>query len=242
MTAAATTAAATKTTDRPRRRRLPTWGAAVVASVLAASCTSAGASPATTSDVSTTVAVTTTTASTTTTVAPTTTVPVDGAAVLADAIAAYEAGYRFSSTATIGDKEVGAAAGIVVGTDAQLQVTSGDATVDYVITPAERWAKVADGDWKLLTDQAPPPSNPIEALADPVDLVVVQVAGDTVLLDATYPADRFGGGDGTLIVRLTIANGLLTDAGYALAGDQTTEVHTSFSPLQDGDAVTVPSA
>ncbi len=43
------------------------------------------------------------------------------------------------SVALVGDQEVGTINGVVMGDQAQLEISSGGAHLTYVITPTERW-------------------------------------------------------------------------------------------------------
>src|SRR5680860_1306096 len=116
-------------TSRPSEWRLPTWGAAILA-LLVASCTT---SPSPT--VSTALRPTTsTTVTTVTTAASTTTVPINAAVLLESALATYADGYRFSSVAIVNGAEVGSVEGIVIGDQSQVDIHSGDATVTYPVS------------------------------------------------------------------------------------------------------------
>ncbi len=220
--------------------RLPRWGAALAASaVILAACTGTPASP-TTSLEGAGAPPTTPTPTTTTTTTTTTTVPIDAAALLADALAAYADGYRFSSHATVGDATAGDVTGIVLGDTVQMAVTSGGATVTYVITPEIRWVRVENGTWEELAEN-PPVAAPLAPLARPTSLVVTAVDGGEVTLAATYDAAAFGLPPGPLTMTLSFGDGRLTAASYTTGGDPAGAVVTRFSPLEAGVSITVPA-
>ncbi len=233
-----TTTVTTTTTDRGSRWRLPLGGAAIVASVVMASCTAATA-PTESPVVDTTPrSSTTATVPTTTTTA---TVPaVDAAMALTTGLAALDDGYRFETTVTVGDSTIAQVAGLVLGDNAQLEITSGDATLTYVVTPSERWVRVENGEWELLTDEDPP-ARPLDELRDPTSVELVEASGATVVVDARYPASRFGGGDGEVTMRMTITDGSLAQAGYQLDGEPPAAVLTTFQPASPDAVIESPT-
>ncbi|GMQ92642.1 MAG: hypothetical protein BMS9Abin12_0119 [Acidimicrobiia bacterium] len=166
----------------------------------------------------------------------TTTVAVDARVLLASALDRYENGYRFEAVAKVGDEEAATITGFVIGESAQMDVTSGDGTVTYVITPDASWIRVDDGDW-VEVEADGPIEPPLDALAAPDTITIVATNDDGIVALGAYDGANFGS-DGTVELNLRFADGLLVAASYT-TGDAS--VSTSFAAL-DGETIEDPTA
>jgi hypothetical protein len=168
-------------------------------------------------------------------------VVVDGPALLADALAAYEAGYEFNSRAIVNGAPAVVVDGRMVAGVSEMMVSSGDATVEYLTAGPQQWTRLEGGEWDLIADDAAAGS-PLAIFTAPTALVPESVTGDTVVLRATYPAGPFGLAGDTVDVRLTVTGGFLTETAYVAAQPVRAEVTTSFRPLTDTTPITPPPA
>jgi hypothetical protein len=216
-------------TEAPRRRlRRPPTGAVVACGLLLAACATAGTAATPSADVSPAAATTTLSAA------------VDGASILANALAAYQPGYAFSSRVVVNGAEALTVSGRTMAGSSEMLLRSGDGGVEYVIVGEGQWARTPGGTWDLVSDGGSAP--PLDPLASP-DAVRVVSEGAGVLLEATYPAAEFGLSGADLVVTLTIEEGLLVSARYAAEEDGArAEVETSFEPATDTTPITAPAA
>jgi hypothetical protein len=227
------------------RVRLLLGGAALAALGLVSSACSDEASNAASTEGA---AVSTTTSSlaagtTTPATAPATTVvaTVDPTALLQQGVATLGTTYHFRSSVVVNGAETLLAEGDRVGDGSRLDLTSGGATVGYVITPAGSWAQPEGGDWELL-DVPPATADPILALGAPSAIGVLSDDGTTVRLRVTVSAATLGvGTEGTADVEVVITAGVISEVDYSTATpDGVASVATIFGPVVDPTPVVPP--
>jgi hypothetical protein len=156
----------------------------------------------------------------TTTLAPAvaaTVAPVDGAALLQQAIAATGGGYHFNQTATVDGVVALTIDGDRLPDGARLAVSSDAGLVYYIINPDGTWLMPENGEWEA--DDSPPPAvDPIAALAAPTSVAVASNDGTTVQLVVTVPMSSIGlPGDGDASLQVSIVGGALTNITYLVA-------------------------
>lgn len=163
--------------------------------------------------------------------ASTTSVVVDPQAALDTALTAYATGYHFKVTAVVNAQTASVIEGRAVGGAAAFTVQSGDASVEYVVTSQGRWVRNVGSEWNLLAE-APPPTDPLVAVATPLAIEVASADGATMVLRAEYAA---------FTADLTLNTGLLVAANYEIT-DQgvVSTVVTEFAPLGDTTPITAP--
>lgn len=182
------------------------------------------------------------------TVAPTTqapgatAAPVDGAALLQQALAATAGGYHFNETATVDGTVALTVDGDRLTDGARVAVSSSSGLVYYVITPDGTWLMPQNGEWEV-DDSDPPAVDPIDALKSPSAVNVVGNDGTTVQLAVTVPLSSLGipaGGDGSL--QVAIVGGSLSTITYstATADGKTAATTTIIGPVVDSSPVVPP--
>lgn len=161
---------------------------------------------------------------------------IDANTLLQGALDRYKDGYRFEATASVGDAEAVTITGLIIGASAEMAVTSGDGTATYVITPERSWIRVDDGEWHVV-DARGPMDSPLDDLASPKTLTVIESSDDRVALLAVYDGAGFDSED-TVDLRLMFVDGFLALASYTTAD---ASVSTTFSPL-NGATIKEPAA
>jgi hypothetical protein len=177
-----------------------------------------------------------------TTAGPATAAPVDGAALLQQALGALAPGYHFTTTVTVDGVVTLVADGDRVGPGTRLTLTGNGGTVAYVITPEGSWA-LPEGDvWQAL-DTPPASVDPITALSAPTGITVDAVEGTVVRLTATVSPAALGiGGDAAAALQVVLDNATLKDITYAASVDgKPASVQAAFGPLTDPTPVTAPA-
>ncbi len=219
---------------RPSVRR-----AASIATIALGVLVAAGCSPSDDATVEATAA-----PATTVTVAETTTSTTNAAAdidvrdVLAKALARYEDGYAFDAVASVEGAEAASVEGVVIGNKAQMTITSGDATVTYIITPDQSWIQTEGGDWQE-DESAATVDRPLDDLAAPTSITIVSANDGSITALAAYDGAAFDT-EGSVDMDLRFIDGLLVSASYTT---DTATVTTTFAPLTDEVIVVpVPSA
>jgi len=155
-----------------------------------------------------------TTVSTTAAVAPTA-APVDGAALLQQAVAASANGYHFNQTNSVDGVVALTIDGDRLPSGARLAVSNASGLVNYVITPAGMWLMPENGEWEL-DDSNPPTIDPIAALGSPTSVAVTSNDGTTVQLAVTVPAASLGVADsGDTPLQVSVVGGGLTGITYS---------------------------
>jgi len=224
--------------------RLSVRRAAFVATTAFVLLVAAGCSPSNDAAVDTTVATTTTTAAAAAEQGATTTSAanlgdgIDVGALLSEALARYEAGYAFDATAEIEGSEAATVTGVVIGRKAQMEITSGDATVTYLITPDQSWIQAEGGDWQE-DDEAASIERPLDDLASPTSIKIVATNDNGITALAAYDGAAFDT-EGAIDMDLLFVDGFLVRASYST---DIATVTTTFSALGDQVIVVpVPSA
>lgn len=219
--------------------RLSVRRAAFVATTAFVLLVAAGCSPSTDEAVDTTVTTSVGAETTTTTsmVSPSSD-GIDVRALLAEALSRYEDGYAFDAVAEIEGAEAATVTGVVIGRKAEMQITSGDATVTYIITPDQSWIQTEGGDWQE-DDSADSIERPLDDLASPTSIKVVAADDGGITALAVYDGAAFDT-EGTVDMNLVFVDGLLVRASYST---DLAKVTTNFAALGDQVIVVpVPSA
>ncbi len=214
--------------------------AALGAFILLIGCSSDGASAPSTLPPTASVASTAATSTAPTTVAPTA-APVDGSAVLQQALAALASGYHFTTVATVNGAEAVRADGDRLGDASRLVLVSSGETVSYIVTPDGAWALPEDGEWEAL-DTPPATTDPIIALATPTAVVVDSSAGDTVNLTVTVPGVALGIPEAPdTPVQVVIAAGAVQQVAYtATVNGAAATVTATLGPPVDTTPIAPP--
>ena len=166
--------------------------------------TSVAASPSVSSGPSTTVAA-----------VGASTVPVDGAALLQQAVAATGAGYHFNQTNTVDGVVALTVDGDRLPDGARVAVSNASGLVFYVITPDGTWLMPENGEWEL-DDSDPPSVDPIASLSSPRSVAVARSDGTTVQLVVNVQISSIGlAGDGDAPLQVSIVSGALTSIVYS---------------------------
>ena len=182
------------------------------------------------------------------TVAPTTlapgatAAPVDGAAVLQQAVAATAGGYHFNQTATIDGVVVLTVDGDRLTDGARVAVSNDAGLVFYIITPDGTWLMPQNGEWEA-DDSDPPAVDPIDALRTPSAVTVAGNDGNTVQLAVSVPMSALGiPGDGDASLQVAIVGGALSTITYstATADGKTAATTTIIGPVVDSSPVVAP--
>jgi hypothetical protein len=202
-----------------------------------ATTTVAGAAPAATVGVDPATA-----GPTTVVVAPASPGPVDGAALLQQAVAASAAGYHFNQTATVDGAVAVTIDGDRLPSGARLAVSNTAGLVYYVITPDGTWLMPQNGEWEV--DDSPAPDvDPIAALNAPTSVTVASSDGTTVQLTVTVPMASLGiAGDGDATLQVSIVSGVLSSITYntTTSDGKPADTTTLFAPVVDASPVVAP--
>jgi hypothetical protein len=182
------------------------------------------------------------------TVAPTTLAPgatpapVDGAAVLQQAVAATAGGYHFNQTATVDGVVALTVDGDRLTDGARVAVSNDAGLVFYIITPDGTWLMPQNGEWEA-DDSDPPAVDPIDALRAPSAVAVTGNDGNSVLLAVTVPMSTLGiPGDGDASLQVAIVGGALSTITYntATADGKAAATTTIIGPVVDPSPVEAP--
>jgi hypothetical protein len=140
--------------------------------------------------------------------------PVDGAAVLQQAIAATGGGYHFNQTATVDGVVAVTIDGDRLPDGARLTVSSDSGRVSWIYSSAGVYLMPENGEWEL-DDSDPPAVDPINALKTPTSVTVVANDGTTVQLVVTVPLSAIGvPGDGDAPLQVAVVGGVLSSITY----------------------------
>ena len=233
----------TKTTTESSqgRMRLSMRRAAFVATTAFVLLVAAGCSPSTDEAVDTTVTTVATSQDESTTTTTSTVNPGDGIdvrALLAEALSRYEDGYAFDAVAEIEGSQAATVTGVVIGRKAEMMITSGGATVTYIITPDQSWIQTEGGEWQE-DDSADTIERPLDNLASPTSIKIVAADDNGITAVAAYDGAAFDT-DGAIDMNLVFVDGLLVRASYTT---DVATVTTNFAALGDQVIVVpVPSA
>lgn len=248
---ASTMAVTTAVIDHNRAARLLFGGVGLL--LVFTACSSDNASPTAGSavaDTSTTISssgevvptVVVESGATTTVAAPATPAPVDGAALLQQAVTATAAGYHFNETATLDGNVALTIDGDRLPSGARLAVSNADGLVYYVITPDGTWLMPENGEWEA--DDSPPPAvDPIQALAAPTSVAVAANDGTTVQLTVNVPVSALGlGGEGDAALQVAVVSGVLSTITYSTTTSEGRPATTTtiIGPPVDASPVEAP--
>ncbi|MEP7202668.1 MAG: hypothetical protein ABI894_08670 [Ilumatobacteraceae bacterium] len=168
--------------------------------------------------------------------------PVDGAALLQQAVAATSAGYHFNQTATVDGVVALTIDGDRLSDGARLAVSNEAGLVFYIITPDGTWLMPENGEWEA-DDSAPPAVDPIAALSAPTAVSVAANDGNTVQLVVTVPLGSLGiQGDGDASLQVAVVGGALNTLSYSTptADGRTATATVIFGPVVDSTPVEAP--
>jgi hypothetical protein len=178
-----------------------------------------------------------------TTLAPgATPAPVDGAAVLQQALAGTAAGYHFNQTATVDGVVALTVDGDRLTDGARVAVSNDSGLVFYVITPDGTWLMPQNGEWEV-DDSDPPAVDPIDALRAPSAVTVAGNDGTTVQLAVTVPLSSLGiPGDGDAALQVAVVGGALSTITYSTSTSDGKAVATTtiIGPVVDSSPVVAP--
>jgi hypothetical protein len=168
--------------------------------------------------------------------------PVDGSALLQQAVAATGSGYHFNQTATVDGVVAVTVDGDRLTDGARLVVSGASGLVFYVITPDGTWLMPENGEWEA-DDSDPPAVDPIAALGAPTSVTVAADDGTTVQLVVDVPLSSLGiQGDGDAPLQVSIVGGALSTITYSTTtGDgKAASTTTIIGPVVDGSPVVAP--
>jgi hypothetical protein len=188
----------------------PAAGSALVGET---STTSASEATAVTSTLAVEPGVATTT---TVAVAPVATLaPVDGAALLQQAVAATAAGYHFNQTAAVDGVVALTIDGDRLPDGARFVASSDSGQVSWIYTTDGVYLMPENGEWEL-DDSDPPAVDPINSLTSPTSVTVAGNDGTTVQLVVTVPVASIGlGGEGDASLQVAVVSGALSSISYS---------------------------
>lgn len=146
--------------------------------------------------------------------------------MLASALAQYSDGYRFDALAEIRGAEAAKISGVVIGTSAQMDVTSGEATISYIITPQASWIQTEGGEWQEV-ESSGTIDPPLDNMASPLSISIVATSDGITTAVATYNGEAFSS-DVAIDMNLTFDSGRLVEASYET---ESASVSTTFGPL-----------
>ncbi len=181
--------------------------------------------------------VTTTTAAT---VTPTTAAP-DPAALLADALGQYSAGYEFTATITVNDQATTVQTGRWLNGSSQLMISSGDGEVEYIVTGGGQWSRLPDAEWAEVEGSPATAASPLAAMGTPDSLELVSSDGGITVVRAVYPAAALGIDGEPVVTSLSFENGALTQVAFEaeISGVAARSV-TTLAPLSDTSPIVAP--
>jgi hypothetical protein len=168
--------------------------------------------------------------------------PVDGAALLQQAIAATANGYHFNQTNTVDGTVALTIDGDRLPSGTRLAVSNASGLVSYIITPDGMWLMPENGEWEL-DDSDPPTIDPIAALGAPTSVAVTSNDGTTVQLAVTVPAASLGVADtGDAPLQVSVVGGGLTGINYATttADGKSASANVIIGPAVDASPVVPP--
>jgi hypothetical protein len=184
------------------------------------------------------------TATTTTVAGPAapTLAPVDGAAVLQQAVAATGGGYHFNQTATVDGVVAVTIDGDRLPDGARLTVSSDSGRVSWIYSSDGVYLMPENGEWEL-DDSDPPAVDPINALKTPTSVTVAANDGTTVQLVVTVPLSAIGvPGDGDASLQVAVVSGALSSIGYSTvtAEGKPAATTVTIGPVVDPSPVVAP--
>jgi hypothetical protein len=179
---------------------------------------------------------------TTVAAAATTLAPVDGAAVLQQALVATGGGYHFNQTATVDGVVAVTIDGDRLPDGARLTVSSDSGRVSWIYSSAGVYLMPENGEWEL-DDSDPPAVDPINALQSPTSVTVAANDGTTVQLVVTVPLSAIGvPGDGDAPLQVAVVGGALSSISYSTvtAEGKPAATTVTIGPVVDPSPVVAP--
>ena len=170
------------------------------------------------------------------------TLPLDGAALLQQAVAASSAGYHFNQSNTVDGVVALTVDGDRLPDGARVAVSNASGLVFYVITPDGTWLMPQNGEWEL-DDSDPPAVDPIASLSAPSSVSVASSDGTTAQLVVNVPLSSIGlEGDGDVPLQVSIVGGALTSIIYSTttADGQAAVATTAIGAVVDPSPVVPP--
>jgi hypothetical protein len=168
--------------------------------------------------------------------------PVDGAALLQQAVAGTGGGYHFNQTATVDGVVAATVDGDRLPDGARLTVSNESGKVSYIFTTDGVFLMPENGEWEA-DDSAPPAVDPINALAAPTSVTVAGNDGTTVQLVVTVPFTSLGvTGAGDVPLQVSIVGGTLSTITYSTttADGKAAVTTTGIGPVVDPSPVVAP--
>ena len=184
------------------------FGGAILFVLLAAGCSSAASSGATTN--------------------PATATSTPSLSVrLAAALQPLRTSSAFETIVAVGGATVVSATGRSVGDASSLTVTTAGRSIQYIEIPPRAWAREGSGAWILVAaDQAP--VAPLDVLGEPLTLEAGDVTGDGSSFKATYPARALGLEGDPLAVTITVRDDTVTFRYEATTAGRATSSTTTI--------------
>ena len=229
---------------RPTRRRFVSTLALIVAATLPSAACSSSDTTATEQTDSTTPP-TPATAASVTAETPTSEhadpASTDAYARLNSAIAGLGTEYTFESHTTIDGVEISIATGRRVGDASEITLTQQGTSILYRTVGAKRWLQLPGGQWKPLSNTNAP-SDPLQQIGQPKQLVVTADSAPTMTMLATYDAATFSlTNTPELTVTLTLTTTTLTDIEYdTTQSGRVAHVRSTFQPAVNLDPIVTP--
>ncbi|MEP7114345.1 MAG: hypothetical protein ABI862_13855 [Ilumatobacteraceae bacterium] len=168
--------------------------------------------------------------------------PVDGAAVLQQAIAATGGGYHFNQTATLDGAVALTIDGDRLPDGARLAVRGESGLVNYIFTTTGVYLMPESGEWEA-DDSAAPAVDPINAIAAPTSVAVASNDGTTLQLVVTVPVGSIGlSGEGDASLQVAVVSGALSSISYSAttADGKAAATTVLFSAVVDPSPVVAP--
>jgi len=187
---------------------------------------------------------------TTTTTAAATPTTLDGqgpdtaSSGLSEAIAATGDTYAFTSVVTTGDVEITTVEGVQFQGTGSYIVTTGGATIEYIVATEGRWFRQPLGEWIPLQEPAPVRA-PLAVFSAPASVERTSDDAGVTVYEATFDGASIGFTAGDVTVTFRVRDGVLAQIEYTVAlGDaqgQATVV-TSIDTETELQPITLPEA
>ena len=190
------------------------FGGAILFVLLAAGCSSASSSGATTQP---------TTAAISGSPTQSATARLTAALEPVRAASAYETDVKVDGATVVG------VTGRTFGAARRLTVTTASGSIEYIAIPPKAWARQGSGRWVLVAaDQAP--GAPLDVLAKPLTLEAGDATATGSTFTATYPAKALGLEGDPLRVTITVQDQTLTFRYEATTTGHATSSTTTIRP------------
>jgi len=134
---------------------------------------------------------------------------------LAAAIAATGDTYAFTSIVTAAGVEITSVEGVQYQGAGSYLVTTGGATVEYIVAPEGRWFRQPLGEWVPLQEPAPVRA-PLAVFEAPALVEEISDEGGVTVFAATFDGVALGFAAGDITVTFQVRDGLLAQIEYAV--------------------------